>query len=220
MVDLLAVAPTPTDAGSTLALMTKGSVPVMMVAWILVLSAVTAWALIVIKALQLRRMQASERAFERAVEGAFDAAVVHETCRRHSGALGARLTERVLDRMRGAANIEAALEQSTTREAGPVHAFMTTLATIGSVAPFVGLLGTVYGILDAFIRIGQAQSASLAVVGPAIGEALLATAIGLFAAIPAVVGYNYLSRTADTLLDRARSNARYWAVTLAAAYRS
>jgi biopolymer transport protein TolQ len=217
---LLGLAPAmPKDAGSTLALMTEGSAPVLMVVWSLVLGAVIAWALIVIKALQLGRMNRAERAWERAVEGAYDAAVVTETCRRHAGALGARLTDRVLDRMRGASNIDAALEQATTREGGPVHAYMTTLATIGATAPFVGLLGTVYGILDAFIRIGQAQSASLAVVGPAIGEALVATAIGLFAAIPAVIGYNYLSRNADSLLDRARANARYWAVTLAA-YRS
>ena len=99
--------------------------------------------------------------------------------------------------MRGAGNIDAALEQATAREAGPVHAYMTTLATIGATAPFVGLLGTVYGILDAFIRIGQAQSASLAVVGPAIGEALVATAIGLFAAIPAVLAYNRFARQID-----------------------
>jgi biopolymer transport protein TolQ len=211
---LLGAAPMPTDAGSTLSLMVEGSVPVLMVVWILVLASVIAWALIVIKT-----MQKAERAFERVVDGAYDAAVVHEACRRNAGALGARLTDRVLDRMRGAGNIEAALEQATAREAGPVHAYMTTLATIGATAPFLGLLGTVYGILDAFIRIGQAQSASLAVVGPAIGEALVATAIGLFAAIPAVVGYNYLSRRADTLLDRARANARFWAVTLAA-YRS
>jgi biopolymer transport protein TolQ len=200
--------------------MVEGSAPVLMVVWILVLAAVIAWALIVIKSLQLHRLRQAEREFERVVEGAYDAAVVHEVCRRKSNAVGARLTEHVLDRMRGAGNIDAALEQATAREGAPVHAYMTTLATIGATAPFVGLLGTVYGILDAFIRIGQAQSASLAVVGPAIGEALVATAIGLFAAIPAVVGYNYLSRGADTLLDRARANARFWAVTLAGGYRS
>lgn len=218
---LLASAPAvPTDTESAFALVLDGSVPVLIVVWVLVIAAVIAWALIVIKSLQLRRLRSAEAEFERRVDGAYDAAAVHEVCRRNTTALGARLTERVLDRMRGAGNIDAALDQATAREAGPVHAFMTTLATIGSTSPFVGLLGTVYGILDAFIRIGQAQSASLAVVGPAIGEALVATAIGLFSAIPAVVGYNYLSRSADTLFERARANARYWAVTLATAYRS
>lgn len=70
---------------------------------------------------------------------------------------------------------------------------LNILATVGSVAPFVGLFGTVWGIMRAFSSIAQAQSTSLAVVAPGIAEALFATAIGLFAAIPAVIGYNRLS---------------------------
>lgn len=68
------------------------------------------------------------------------------------------------------------------------------LATIGSVAPFVGLFGTVWGIMRSFMQIGQYQEVSLAIVAPGIAEALLATAVGLFAAIPAVVAYNRLSQ--------------------------
>ena len=67
------------------------------------------------------------------------------------------------------------------------------LATVGSVAPFVGLFGTVWGIMAAFFQIGQQQNSSLAVVAPGIAEALAATAIGLFAAIPAVIAYNRFS---------------------------
>ena len=67
------------------------------------------------------------------------------------------------------------------------------LATVGSVAPFVGLFGTVWGIMNSFFQIGQQQNSSLAVVAPGISEALLATAIGLFAAIPAVIAYNRFS---------------------------
>ena len=69
------------------------------------------------------------------------------------------------------------------------------LATIGSTAPFVGLFGTVWGIMNAFIGISQAQTTNLAVVAPGIAEALLATAIGLVAAIPAVVIYNVFARS-------------------------
>ena len=68
------------------------------------------------------------------------------------------------------------------------------LATIGSVAPFVGLFGTVWGIMNSFIGIAQANTTNLAVVAPGIAEALLATALGLVAAIPAVVIYNHFSR--------------------------
>ena len=67
---------------------------------------------------------------------------------------------------------------------------LNVLATIGSVAPFVGLFGTVWGIMNSFTRIAAAQNSSLATVGPGIAEALFATAIGLFAAIPAVIAYN------------------------------
>ena len=75
------------------------------------------------------------------------------------------------------------------------------LATIGAVAPFVGLLGTVWGIMNSFIGISKAQTTNLAVVAPGIAEALLATAIGLVAAIPAVVFYNAVARSVKTYLE-------------------
>jgi biopolymer transport protein TolQ len=75
-------------------------------------------------------------------------------------------------------------------------------ATIGSVAPFVGLFGTVWGIMRAFVAIGATQNTSLAVVAPGIAEALFATALGLFAAIPAVIGYNRLLHVIGRLEDR------------------
>ena len=68
------------------------------------------------------------------------------------------------------------------------------LATIGSTAPFIGLFGTVWGIMNAFVGISESQTTNLAVVAPGIAEALLATATGLVAAIPAVVVYNHLAR--------------------------
>jgi biopolymer transport protein ExbB len=83
--------------------------------------------------------------------------------------------------------IEAAAGRAMTRGTG-------ILATIGATAPFVGLFGTVWGIMDAFIGISKAQTTNLAVVAPGIAEALLATALGLVAAIPAVVLYNFLAR--------------------------
>ena len=89
--------------------------------------------------------------------------------------------------------IHRQLDGVMTRELEAVEQGLTTLATIGSTAPFVGLLGTVWGVMNAFIGIAASKNTSLAVVAPGIAEALLATALGLFAAIPAVVAYNRLA---------------------------
>ncbi|WP_293860761.1 tonB-system energizer ExbB [uncultured Alsobacter sp.] len=93
--------------------------------------------------------------------------------------------ERVASRLRRG---EAALARRLGRGIAP-------LATIGSIGPFVGLLGTVWGIMNSFVGIAKTQTTSLAVVAPGIAEALLATAIGLVAAIPAVVAYNHFGRS-------------------------
>ncbi|MES0161553.1 tonB-system energizer ExbB [Mesorhizobium sp. C268A] len=98
---------------------------------------------------------------------------------------GDGLKERVTSRL---SRIEAAAARRVSRGTG-------VLATIGSTAPFVGLFGTVWGIMNAFIGISQAQTTNLAVVAPGIAEALLATAMGLVAAIPAVVIYNVFARS-------------------------
>ncbi len=89
--------------------------------------------------------------------------------------------------------IGAAMESQVAEEADELAGRLNFLATVGSVAPFVGLFGTVWGIMNSFFQIGAQQSASLAVVAPGIAEALFATAIGLFAAIPAVIAYNRFS---------------------------
>jgi biopolymer transport protein TolQ len=85
------------------------------------------------------------------------------------------------------------LDSEVAQEADRLAERLNFLATVGSVAPFVGLFGTVWGIMNSFFQIGQQQNSSLAVVAPGISEALFATAIGLFAAIPAVIAYNRLS---------------------------
>ena len=101
----------------------------------------------------------------------------------HGGAPG--LKERVTSHL---SRIEAQAGRRMTRGTG-------VLATIGSTAPFVGLFGTVWGIMNAFIGISEAQTTNLAVVAPGIAEALLATALGLVAAIPAVIVYNVFARS-------------------------
>jgi biopolymer transport protein TolQ len=94
----------------------------------------------------------------------------------------------------GVDNIARALRRATTSEITRLEKYLTFLATTGSTAPFIGLFGTVWGIMSSFQNIGQSGSASLAVVAPGIAEALIATAIGLVAAIPAVMGYNHFQQ--------------------------
>jgi biopolymer transport protein TolQ len=89
--------------------------------------------------------------------------------------------------------LERALQLGISEELVKLERNMNWLATAAAVAPFVGLLGTVWGIIDAFLALGNAGSASLRAVGPGIAEALFTTALGLFAAIPAAVAYNYFS---------------------------
>jgi biopolymer transport protein TolQ len=98
-----------------------------------------------------------------------------------------------IDRDGARQRIAGAMESQVAEEADTLSARLNFLATTGSVAPFVGLFGTVWGIMNSFFQIGAQQSASLAVVAPGIAEALFATAIGLFAAIPAVIAYNRFS---------------------------
>jgi biopolymer transport protein TolQ len=89
--------------------------------------------------------------------------------------------------------LASSMESQVAKEADDLSERLNFLATVGSVAPFVGLFGTVWGIMNAFFQIGMQESSSLAVVAPGIAEALFATAIGLFAAIPAVIAYNRFS---------------------------
>ena len=100
----------------------------------------------------------------------------------------------------GIDNIARALRRATTSEITRLEKYLTFLATTGATAPFIGLFGTVWGIMTAFKGIGESGSASLAVVAPGIAEALVATAIGLVAAIPAVMGYNHFQNRIKVLI--------------------
>nr|WP_238941263.1 protein TolQ [Jannaschia sp. Os4] len=96
--------------------------------------------------------------------------------------------------------IDRAMDVAIGRERDRLTSGLTFLATVGSVGPFVGLFGTVWGIMHAFTEIAAQQNTNLAVVAPGIAEALLATGLGLLAAIPAVVFYNKLTRDADRIV--------------------
>jgi biopolymer transport protein TolQ len=101
----------------------------------------------------------------------------------------------------GIENVSRALRRATNSEITRLEKFLTFLATTGSTSPFIGLFGTVWGIMTAFEGIGKTGSASLAVVAPGIAEALIATAIGLVAAIPAVMAYNHFQHKIRVLIN-------------------
>lgn len=98
--------------------------------------------------------------------------------------------------------VNRAMRVAISREEEKLEQGLPFLATVGSTSPYVGLFGTVWGIMNSFLGLSQAQQATLATVAPGIAEALIATAIGLFAAIPAVVAYNRFSARGELLINR------------------
>jgi biopolymer transport protein ExbB len=118
---------------------------------------------------------------------ALDAAQAAAHHQRHEGS-------RLVESLNRSEFVDRALRQAVTRESMKLESGLTILATVGSTAPFVGLLGTVWGIYRALIRIGASGNASIGAVAGPVGEALIMTAIGLFVAIPAVLGYNFFVR--------------------------
>jgi biopolymer transport protein TolQ len=188
--------------------------PMLALEWLLLGASMFVWVAIVIKARQVSRWRRSEAEFETFVARATDLKAVHKRCESDKASIGARV---MLAMFRAANHVEyldAVAEREIERQNVRIHRLMTPLSSIAAAAPLAGLLGTVYGIIDAFLSIGAAKSASLAVVAPAIGEALLTTAVGLFAAIPAVIGYNVLSKALDDLLGGVDTASRVWSARL------
>ncbi len=98
--------------------------------------------------------------------------------------------------------IQRVMQISHAKEAEKLEQHLPFFASVGSISPYVGLFGTVWGIMTSFQALGQAQQATIAMVAPGISEALVATALGLFTAIPAVIAYNRYTTKANTLLDK------------------
>lgn len=121
---------------------------------------------------------------------------------RQSTKTGANSGGPKLDRDGTRQRLAGTMESQVAHEADALSNRLNFLATVGSVAPFVGLFGTVWGIMNSFFQIGVQENTSLAVVAPGISEALFATAIGLFAAIPAVIAYNRFSHGVNSLEAR------------------
>lgn len=182
---------------------------------ILLVASIVSWAMIIGKRSALSRLRKNAERFEERFWSGGNLNDLHEAMRRGKDEEGMAAVfqagyEEFL-RQRQSANttvedsvsaIERALRVAQIREIERIEQGLPMLATIGSVSPYVGLFGTVWGIMSAFIAIGNVKQASIAMVAPGIAEALIATAAGLFAAIPAVIAYNAFTSQAERLTMR------------------
>ncbi|WP_295316097.1 protein TolQ [Roseobacter sp.] len=207
-------------------LFARATLIVKIVMIMLIVASFWSWSIIVIKLIQYRRARAEAAVFDQAfwsgepLDSLFEqtgpapsgsaekifAAGMTEWQRSHrdDGGLIAGATAR----------IDRSMDVAINKEAEYLRNGLTVLATVGSSAPFIGLFGTVIGIMNAFIEIAEQQNTNLAVVAPGIAEALLATGLGLLAAIPAVIFYNKLSSDADQILGGYESFADEFATIL------
>jgi len=189
---------------SILGLLLEASLPVQVVILLLALASLVSWSIIFTKRRLIRRTTDASDDFEASFWSGGDLNTLYNsTTRDRAGNVGmASIFEsgfREFNRAMQAGGINAdkvveecrrAMRVAQMREVDRLEQSLATLATIGSTSPYVGLFGTVWGIMTAFMNLGNVQTATLAVVAPPIAEALIATAMGLFAAIPAVIAYN------------------------------
>ena len=189
---------------SVIGLLMGASLPVQIVMLLLIGASVVSWSIIFTKRRLIRRTREASDDFEAAFWSGGDLNTLYQsTSRIKGGGLGmSRIFEAGFREFNqaiqaGSRSAEKTIEESRRgmrvaqmREMDRLEQNLATLATIGSTSPYVGLFGTVWGIMVAFMEIGNQATATLAVVAPPIAEALIATAMGLFAAIPAVIAYN------------------------------
>jgi biopolymer transport protein TolQ len=196
-------------------LILNASVPVQLIMLLLLGISIMSWTYIFAKRMAIKRAHQQTRRFEDDFWSGGDLAMLQQAVasrRDEQGALArifdAGMTE-FLKARRGGGDSTAlldgprrAMRAAYQREMDTLESHLNFLASAGSVSPYIGLLGTVWGIMHAFIDLSNMQQATLASVAPGIAEALIATAIGLFAAIPAVVAYNRFTNDIDRLSIR------------------
>ena len=193
-----------------LSLLQNSSPPMFALSLLLLVAAAAVWFVAVIKLRQLHRWRRAEAALHATLRSAPTTLQLEQRLAPHQNALGAALIQEVVSRNPDEALIEAETEHAMLRHQRAAFAWMTLLGSIATTAPLAGLFGTVYGIMEAFSKIGREKTAALPVVAPSIGDALITTALGLFAAIPAVIVYNLLSRRLEDHLEEVRTFARAW----------
>ena len=181
----------------------------------LALASVWSWAVAIDKWLQIRKLEDGARIIEAALAEGRGVDAIEESAKPGDamarvvaiGMAEARLARRIPNQTeaglgRAIERMERVMQAATAREMARAERGLAVLATIGSSAPFVGLFGTVWGSMNAFRGIAESRDTNLAVVAPGIAEALFATALGLLAAIPAVIFYNWLAGSLDRFATR------------------
>lgn len=193
-------------------LILDASLIVKMVMGLLVLASLLSWTLILLKSNRLSNTQRNVARFE---ERFWSGAALNSLYEELSDKPDRQALERVFyegfqeykralatnpaTRLSITDSVQRAMRVAASKEVDDLEQNLAFLATVGSTSPYVGLFGTVWGIMNSFISLGQMQQATLGVVAPGIAEALIATAMGLFAAIPAVIAYNRFSDKIDRL---------------------
>ena len=200
---------------SILSLVTNASVMVQIVMLGLLVVSIIAWTMIIQKWLILKKSKQDANLFERRFWSGADLVDLYKAITKRKDAQGMAsifesgfreyakmhkqpgvISEAVLE------GAQRAMRVTLNREVERVEAGLPFLATVGSTSPYVGLFGTVWGIMNSFRALGQVEQATMAMVAPGIAEALIATAMGLFAAIPAVIAYNRFSYSVERLESR------------------
>ena len=199
---------------SMLSLFLQADIVVKLVMIGLMMASIWCWAIIIEKAFSYRRTRARMDQFEKVFWSGHSLDELYRTLStRPNHAMAALFVAAMREWKRshetGAlsllglqSRIEKVMDVTISRESTRLESRLLFLATVGSAAPFFGLFGTVWGIMNSFTAIAASESTNLAVVAPGIAEALFATALGLLAAIPAVIGYNKFSNDVSKLIAR------------------
>ena len=179
---------------------------------ILIIASVASWTLIIQRAYFFNRMKQQYDAFNRRFWASTDLSKLYadidssvEERRGLAAIFHAGFKEFLRVRQQDRFELEPiqrVMQISHAKEAEELENHLPVFASVGSISPFIGLFGTVWGIMTSFQALGQAQQATIAMVAPGISEALVATALGLFTAIPAVIAYNRYTTSANKLLNR------------------
>ena len=197
-------------------LITNASIPVQAVMLMLVIASVMSWTMIFKKRVWLNRAKRAADAFEEQFWSLEELTPLYQQVNeRRAEATGMELLFEAgfrefvrLQNNRGAIpdvvmeGAQRAMRVALNKEVEELEVHLSFLASVGSTSPYVGLFGTVWGIMNSFRALGNVQQASISMVAPGIAEALIATAMGLFAAIPAVIAYNRFSNDVERLVNR------------------
>ena len=188
---------------SVISLVANASVLVQLVMLLLLLASLFSWYYIFIKVFVLKRADRLANDFEKEFWSGADLNDLYQravSSRRAAGSL-----ERIMDLVVVMDGTRRAMRATLQREMDRLESHLSFLASVGSVSPYVGLFGTVWGIMNAFRGLANVAQATLGHVAPGIAEALIATAMGLFAAIPAVIAYNRFAGDVNRLATRFES---------------